>query len=146
MSGIILVAVNDSPSAFKAADTAVDYARRLGERVHAVTVIDDGELGRHLGYPDAGALARRREQAADAGLRYVTACGAAAGVEVSVARRTGRVAAEILAEAQEIGADLIVISRVEHRGHALPYMGSHTLRVLEFADLPVLVVPTHPSA
>jgi nucleotide-binding universal stress UspA family protein len=146
MSGIILVAVNDSPSAFKAADAAVDCARRLGGRVHAVTVIDNGELGRHLGYADPAALAVRREQAADAGLRHVSACGAAAGVEVSVARRTGRVAAEILAEAQEIGADLIVISRVEHRGHAIPHVGGNTLRVLEFSDVPVLVVPADPPA
>ena len=143
MNGIILVAVSDSPSAFKAADTAVDYAGRLGARVHAVTVIEDEPS---VEGSDAAEVRRNRELSADAALRYVAARAAAAGVDVSAAKRSGRVAAEILAEAQKVGAALIVISRAERRRHAMLYVGSHTLRVLEFSDVPVLVVPTHPAA
>lgn len=139
MNDIILVAVNDSPAAFTAVEVAVDCARRLGARLHAVMVIEVGELDRHL--DGTGVPARRRELAADAVLNHVIALGAAEGIEVSARQRTGRVAAEVLEEARAIGATLIVMARVDRPGHAIPSIGSHTLRVLEFARVPVLVVP-----
>jgi len=60
---------------------------------------------------------------------------------VSFSQRSGRVAAEILAEAREIKAALIVVALVDRPGSATPYIGSHTLRVLEFSGVPVMVVP-----
>jgi len=135
----ILVAVNDSPAAFAAARVAVEQARRLEARLRAVMVIEVGEMDRHL---DASAtMTKRREQAADAVLNHVIALGAAAGVDTTGCRRTGRVAAEILEEAGQADATLIVLARVDRPGHAIPSIGSHTLRVLEFARIPVLVVP-----
>ena len=142
MTEVVLVAVNDSIPAFAAAAVAVEYAKRLDARVHAVTVLEPWPIGRaHLG----GGLIdvrHRREQAADAALRHVAALGAAAGVEITGVRREGAVAVAILEEATAVGARLIVLARVSRRGHALPYVGSETLRVLEFATVPVLVVPT----
>jgi nucleotide-binding universal stress UspA family protein len=79
--------------------------------------------------------------AAQAALSHVAALAAAAGVEVSFSQRSGRVAAEILAEAREIKAALIVVALVDRPGSATPYIGSHTLRVLEFSGVPVMVVP-----
>ncbi|MDJ0348010.1 universal stress protein [Cryobacterium sp. PH29-G1] len=139
MSGTILVAVNDSPAAFTAVDVAVDQARRLGARLRAVMVIEDGAIDRHL--DPTVALARRRELAADAVLNHVIAVGLASGIDVAGHRRTGKVAAEILEEARAVDATLIVMARVDRPGHAIPSIGSHTLRVLEFSRIPVLVVP-----
>ena len=141
MSDVILVAVHDSRAAFRAAEVAVDYARRLGAGLRVVTVRDPGALDRHPGAIDPAALARHADLAAEAALRHVAALGAAAGVPVSLSRRTGRVAAEILAEAREVKAALIVVALVDRPGSATPYMGSHTLRVLEFSGVPVMVVP-----
>lgn len=141
MSDVILVAVNDSRAAFRAAEVAVDYARRLGAGLRVVTVRDPGALDRHPGAIDPAALARHADLAAEAALRHVAALGAAAGVPVSLSRRTGRVAAEILAEAREVKAALIVVALVDRSGSATPYIGSHTLRVLEFSGVPVMVVP-----
>lgn len=139
MNGTILVAVNDSSAAFTAVEVAAEQARRLGARLRAVIVIEGGEIDRHL---DASAtLARRRELAADAVLNHVVAVGVAAGVDVAGHRRSGRVAAEILEEARAVNATLIVMARVDRPGHAIPSIGSHTLRVLEFSRIPVLVVP-----
>ncbi|MBC7297645.1 MAG: universal stress protein [Demequina sp.] len=143
MIEVVLVAVNDSTPAFAAAAVAVEYAERLGARVHAVTVLEPWPVGR---VPEGEVLIdirHRREQAGDAALRHVAALGASAGVEVSGVRREGAVAVAILEEAASVGAGLIVLARVSRRGHALPYVGSETLRVLEFATVPVLVVPTH---
>jgi len=144
MTGTILVAVNDSSAAFRAVEVAVDHARSLGARLRAVMVIQDGEIDRHL--DGTATLARRRELAADAVLNHVIAVGEAAGLDVAGHRRTGKIAAEILEEARAVEATLIVMARVDRPGHAIPSIGSHTLRVLEFSRIPVLVVPAdrHP--
>lgn len=146
MSDLILVAVNDSRAAFRAAEVAVDYARRLGASLRVVTVRDPKALDRHPGALDPAALARHADRAAEAALSHVAALGAAAGVDVSFSRRSGRVAAEILAEARAVQASLIVVALVDNPGHATPYIGSHTLRVLEFSTVPVMVVPLHRTA
>lgn len=141
MSDVILVAVNDSPAAFRAAEVAVDYARRLGAHLRVVTVRDPLALAGHPASINPDALAKQADLAAEAALRHVASLGTAAGLEVSISRRTGRVAAEILADAREVHAGLIVVALVDRPGSATPYIGSHTLRVLEFSGVPVLVVP-----
>lgn len=145
MGEVILVAVNDSQAAFRAAEVAADYARRLGASLRVVTVKDEAALGKQPGSPDSAALARHADLAAEAAFRHVAALGAAAGVEVSLAHRSGRVAAEILAEAREVDAALIVVALVDRPGSSAPYIGSHTLRVLEFSTVPVMVVPLRPG-
>lgn len=142
MIDVVLVAVNDSTPAFAAAAVAVEFAERLGARVHAVTVLEPWPVGRAHEGGGLIDVRHRREQAGDAALRHVAALGAAAGVEVSGVRREGAVATAILDEATVVAAGLVVLARVSRRGHALPYVGSETLRVLEFATVPVLVVPT----
>lgn len=141
MSDVILVAVNDSPAAFRAAKVAIDYARRLSANLRVVTIREPGALDKHPGAIDPAALARHADLAAQAALNHVAALAAAAGVDVSFGQRSGRVAGEILAEARAIGASLIVVALVDRPGNATPYIGSHTLRVLEFSSVPVLVVP-----
>ncbi|MDJ0351536.1 universal stress protein [Pseudarthrobacter sp. PH31-O2] len=143
MSNVILVAVNDSRAAFRAAEVAVDYARRLGAGLSVVTVREPGALDRHPGSIDPAALAKHADLAAEAALSHVAALAAAAEVAVAFKQRSGKVAAEILAEAREIGAALIVVALVDRPGSAAPYIGSHTLRLLEFSRVPVLVVPLH---
>jgi len=139
MSEVILVAVNDSPAAFAAVTVAIDHAQRRGAKLHAVVVIEGGETERHLAV--SALPATRRHAGADAVLAHVVARGSSAGLEVTGSRRSGRVAAEILDEARAVDAIMIVMGRVERPGHLIPTIGSHTLRVLEFTTVPVLVVP-----
>ncbi len=145
MSDVVLVAVNDSTPAFAAAAVAVEYAARMGSRLHAVTVLEPWPVGRAHEGGELIDIRHRREQAAEAALRHVAALGVSAGVLVSGVRREGAVAVAILDEAAAVGASLIVLARVSRRGHSLPDIGSETLRVLEFTTVPVLVVPTHPQ-
>lgn len=140
MKDTILVAVSDSPAAFTAAEVAIEEAKRRGARLRAVTVLPEGGPDTRLKEYDA--RAPRREADADFVLKHVAALGEADGVTVTGIRRRGRVAAEILAEARAADAVLIVMARVDRPGHAIPSIGSHTMRVLEFATVPVLVVPS----
>jgi len=139
MTDVILLAVNDSPAAFHAAEVAVAVARRLSARLRAVSVVADARPARPTELTTPGELSAR------AALRHVTALGTSAGVDVVTVQRFGNVAAEILDEALSCEADLILMARVGRPGHVLQHLGSTTQHVLEFATVPVLVVPArHP--
>ena len=142
MTDVILLAVNDSPAAFHAAEVAVTVARRLSVRLRALSVVSGVE---QHGLDSSPELTRQGELSAQAVLRHVTALATAAGVEVVTVLRFGNVAAEILDEALACEADLILMARVGRPGHVLQHLGSTTQHVLEFATVPVLVVPArHP--
>ncbi len=142
MTDVILLAVNDSPAAFYAAEVAVAVARRLSARLRAVSVVSEAEPRTLDRSPE---LTREGDLSAQAALRHVTALGTAAGVDVVTVQRFGNVATEILDEALTCEADLILMARVGRPGHVLQHLGSTTQHVLEFATVPVLVVPArHP--
>lgn len=145
--GTVLVAVNDSEPAFAAARVAVAYAAALHAQVRALTVVEPFEHSASLGgsagvAPDAATHGRLLEEGGVAALHHVAALAERVGVECTGTMRHGAVGAQILAEAAACGAELVVLARVARPGHALPTVGSTTLRVLEFATVPVLVVPT----
>ena len=142
MTDVILLAINDSPAAFHAAEVAVAVARRLSVRLRAVSVVPEAEERTRDGSPH---LIHQGELSAQAALRHVAALGTTANVEVVTVLRFGNVAAEILDEALSCEADLILMARVGRPGHVLQHLGSTTQHVLEFATVPVLVVPArHP--
>ncbi|WP_084125569.1 universal stress protein [Demequina sp. NBRC 110054] len=139
IGGPVLVAVNDSPASFEAAEVAIAIARALGVTLRAVAVVEhDGLVA---GSPEAVAFESAREQACTAALGHVERLASRAGLVAGLVTRRGRVAAEVLAEADSCGADLIVLGRMERPGHVVSGIGSHTMHVLEFARAPVLVVP-----
>ena len=140
MKETIVVSVSDSPAALTAAEVAIDLARQLGAGVRFVTVLPEGSSDRRL--KEYNSHAPRGEMDADIILKHVVALGAAAGVAVTGVWRRGRVEAEILAEARAVDATMIVMARVDRPGHTIPTIGSHTMRVLEFSSVPVLVVPS----
>ncbi|MGZ5404038.1 MAG: universal stress protein [Nocardioides sp.] len=140
MKETIVVSVSDSPAALTAAEVAINLARQLGAGVRFVTVLPEQSPDRRL--KEFNSHAPRRETDADIILRHVVALGEAAGVAVTGVWRRGRVEAEILAEARAVDATMIVMARVDRPGHAIPTIGSHTMRVLEFSSVPVLVVPS----
>jgi nucleotide-binding universal stress UspA family protein len=128
----ILLAVDDSPAALAAARVAIDLAACAGATVRVLTVFTDDRVPQPPG---------RREQAAASVLRYVAGWAQRAAVPVEDARLTGEPAACILDEATGWSADLIVVGRAGSSGAGAPYIGGQTRRVLEFAEIPVLVVP-----
>ena len=145
MISVILAAVDDSEASFHAADVAATLAAGLGARLEVVSVMADGRISDLLTEHPAGPAQERRLEAAAAALRHVAARATARGLAVRTVERTGRVAEEVLAAAETAHADLIVIARADRRGTGTPYVGSQAQRILEFADVPVLVVPRQPG-
>ena len=120
----ILVAVDDSAPALAAADFAVELARTLSAELRAVKVVEP-------------------ERDPDVVLRHVMSLGDRAGVTTTVTSiDDGKHAFEaVLADAKLWGADLIVMGRSDQRPTGRPYVGSQTEHLLEFTEIPVVVVP-----
>ncbi|HEY7223091.1 MAG TPA: universal stress protein [Micromonosporaceae bacterium] len=131
MISTIIVAIDDTPAALAGARLAVDLAGPLHATVHAVAVVP-AEMA--VPRPDAARAARSV-------LSYVEGLAKAAGVTVETVVRHGDAAPCILAEARAIGADVVVLGRSGRTGPGQPYIGSQTREVLEFAEVPVIVVP-----
>ncbi|MEZ5094762.1 MAG: universal stress protein [Nocardioides sp.] len=124
MIGRILVAVADSAPSLAAARAAVGLASTLGAELRVLTVAD-------------------RDRDPEPILRHVEGLARRAGVAVSTqAERDGVPPFEsTLAAAREWHADLIVMGRTDERRTGRAYLGSQTEHLLEFTEVPVLVVP-----
>ena len=119
----ILVAVDDSPPAMAAADFATKLAKNQEAHIHFVTV---GEPAHHT----------------DNALRHLKASAENAGLSpTSTTADGGHPFEALLAVAEDWNADLIVMGRSDNRRPGVPYVGSQTEHLLEFTNIPVLVVP-----
>ena len=139
----ILVAVDDSPAGLSAARAAIEVAAGSGASVRAVTVLRDHALAGAL-RPEPVSAAARLAAGGRSVLTWVAEQATARAVECDTVERDGEPARQILEEAEDWGADLIVMGRSDRRGPSSPYLGSETAHVLEFTDRPVLVVPRRP--
>jgi|SoimicmetaTmtLPB_FD_contig_61_2554391_length_1633_multi_3_in_0_out_0_2 nucleotide-binding universal stress UspA family protein len=141
----ILLAVDDSPAALTATEVTLDLASRLGARVLAVNVVSRYLLSTlHASGSGISSIDKRQEPAAAAVLRHVARMAERATVDLETQQLEGDVARHVLGLARGWHADLIVIGRSGQRAPGEPYVGSETAHVLEFAELPVLVVPRLP--
>lgn len=119
----ILVAVDDSAPSLAAASFAAELARILSAELNCVTVAEPGR--------DPEAI-----------LRHVADLARDADVDASTTTVAGTQPFEaLLAAAIDWGADLVVMGRSDKRSTGRPYVGSQTEHLLEFTDIPVVVVP-----
>lgn len=126
----ILVGIDDSAVALRAADLAIELATALGAELAVVTVMADHVLDQLLAAAAVPDAARRRAASAMTVLDRVTAQAAAAGLRADATVLTGPAAAKLLAKARIGAADLIVVG-------AEP---AETARhLIEFSEVPVLV-------
>ena len=140
MSTIVL-ATDGSPSAEKAATTAIELAKATGWPLHIVTgwQVPVYEWGfAPVGYvPD---LVDGLRQHAAAVAAVAERLASDAGVEVTSEVREGDPAREICATALERGADLVVVGSHGWGTLRRIVLGSVSMAVLHEAGCPVLVV------
>jgi nucleotide-binding universal stress UspA family protein len=119
----ILIAVDGSDCAHRAATRGVELAVRYDAAVGIITV-HGGETGRgRAALDDAAGLA------------------ADAGVDADTERRSGTPATAIVEHAAERGSDLVVVGRRGRSGVRARLLGTVTERVLRRSPAPVLTVP-----
>jgi nucleotide-binding universal stress UspA family protein len=137
----VVIATDGSASAERSVTVAADLAGRFDAAVHALYVIDQGEVA---STPDqvrpevAEALAAAGEAAIGFVRDEVTA--AADGPGLSTAIRDGDPAIQIMNYAQEVDADVIATgTRGRHGEHSF-LLGSVAEAVVRNSSIPVLTV------
>lgn len=131
-----VIATDGSASVTRAVDVALDLARRFDADVHALYVVDTGEVN--------SSPEMLREELRDA--LEVQAEDALAGVsdrtdrEVVTAVREGNPAAEITEYAREQDADLVAAGTRGRHGENRFLIGSVAERIVRSCPVPVLTV------
>ncbi len=141
MFDTIVIATDGSDSVGRAVDLAVDLAARFDAAVHALYVVDSGEVESS---PDAvredlrDALGEHGYQALDDVLDAATARddGLATTTEV----REGQPATEITEYARSVDADVVVTGTRGRHGENRFLIGSVAERVVRTCPVPVLTV------
>lgn len=139
----ILAAVDDSPAGLEAARTAMALAGGPDAVVRVVSVVRDHDLQAAIG-GEPTSTHHQLAAATQSVLAWAGELAAAHKVACETVERSGEPFRKILDEADDWGADVIVIGRSDRRGPSSAYLGSETAHVLEFAVVPVLVVPSRP--
>jgi nucleotide-binding universal stress UspA family protein len=148
----ILLATDGSREAELAARTAADLAEKTGSELHLVHVFGIAPVGPPV-YPEATDLqgveyeaeAEERQRTSEQRAREVLEAEveklrSAGGMVAQGHLIEGRVAPEVVALAEEIGAGLIVMGSRGRRGVRRALMGSVSDSVVRHAHCPVLVV------
>lgn len=132
----IVVATDGSESVRRAIDVALDLAGRFDAAVHALYVIDAGEIEASPGavreeFRDA------LEARADEALSGVTSRTTR---DVKTVVREGRPTREIPAYAEDVAADLVAMGTRGRHGENRFLIGSVAERVVRTCPVPVLTV------
>jgi nucleotide-binding universal stress UspA family protein len=140
-----LVVVDDSAAALHAARVAIDLAAAAGARLTLVTVVEDHVLDARLRAAAISDVTVRRARGAVAMVTRVAAMASQQGVPAETEVLSGHGAEQVLAAVDRCGADLIVVAREPRlpAGSRTPPVNVEHL--LEFSDIPVLLVPSAPS-
>ena len=131
----VLAAFDGSAAADKAASLAIRMAQEGQGRLRIVSVMET--------ISEEADLRARRRLGAENAIAKVVASARQAGLDPQAALIEAGVPFEvILQQAAAWSADLIVMGRTGRTGPGKSLLGSEAERVLEFAEVPVLIVPT----
>jgi nucleotide-binding universal stress UspA family protein len=133
----ILLAYDGSDASTKASDLALDLARRYDARLTVLSVARPPEFGDDV---ETEAVIDNSRAYHEALLERVRQRLAASGFDATYLVEVGHPTEQIIAAAERIEADLIVLG---HRGKTLFQrlrLGSVSKQVVQYADCPVLVV------
>ncbi|AQL44319.1 universal stress protein [Halorientalis sp. IM1011] len=136
----VLIPTDGSDYATVAVDHGIAIADRFDARVHAVSIVDVGDIAMRVDYtPPTETLERVRNERSDAS-EAVAERAREAGLDVRTEVREGFPAAGLLEYAGEEGIDLIAMGTHGRTGLNRYLLGSTTERIVRHADAPVLAV------
>lgn len=132
----IVVATDGSDSVSRAVEVALDLAERFDAAVHALYVVDSGEVDSS---PEA-VREQMRNALQERGGEAIVDVQKRAGTDVTAVVREGRPANEIADYAREIDADLVATGTRGRHGENRFLIGSVAERVVRTCPVPVLTV------
>ncbi len=141
----IMVAIDDSDTARHALDEAIKLCKALKAKLHIFHIMDESVLNIVDEYLDFDTLWNAYKEAGQALLDKAKAVVENAGVSyemhiVELKPYTTRLAEKIVAEAQALPADILIIGTHGRRGFSRVFLGSVAENVSRIAPLPVLLV------
>jgi nucleotide-binding universal stress UspA family protein len=134
----ILVTIDESPVAAKAAGAAIDLARRYQAELWAISVVPIPEYGGTLG--EVREVKNEGETRLGARLNEVKGRGQALGIEVKTELVYGHPAEAILKYISKKGFDLVVVG---HKGNSAIdrfLLGSVSSKVVHHAPCSVILI------
>lgn len=134
----ILVPTDGSDPAGRATERAVAFAEAAGATLHALYVVDSS-IFEHEDAPRS-ILGTLRQGGGNA-VTAVEGVAEDAGLPATGTVAEGNPTAQILAAADEVGADLVALGRRGRTGRPDVLLGSTAARVVRLAGVPVLSVP-----
>jgi nucleotide-binding universal stress UspA family protein len=129
----VLVATDFGPASERAIDTAIGLAEAAGAKITLLHVID-------APYPYPVPLPVEMKVEARQALEKLAAVHRTPKVEIATAMREGESWRQIIAAAEELHADLIVVGSHNRRGVPRILLGSVAERVVRHAPVDVLTV------
>jgi nucleotide-binding universal stress UspA family protein len=137
----IVIATDGSPSARAAVHLGLQLAVEQGAEPIFVHVVPAVDIAGAVGFGYTAAFPHRVTAADRAPLDDALALAAEAGVEATAELLRGEPVDEIVAYADSVAADVIVIGSRGHGAIASALLGSVSLGVLHESRRPVLVAP-----
>lgn len=132
----VVVATDGSESVRRAVDVALDLAGRFDAEVHALSVVDAGEVE---SAPDA-VREDLREALTERGHEATEEVRQRAATQVTTVVVEGRPASEIADYAREVDADVVAVGTRGRHGEHRFLVGSVAERVVRTCPVPVLTV------
>lgn len=143
----ILVPFDDSPAASAGLDEAIRIASSCGARLHVMNVVDDTAFRSDADGDESDAATQQLRSVVTEGgeraLRHAKTRASAAGVAASVVlvHSGGTALQSIVAEqAEDSGADLVVLGTHGRRGLSRLFMGANDAHLLNVVNVPVMLV------
>jgi nucleotide-binding universal stress UspA family protein len=137
---VTTVAETGERGADQAVEYAIDLAATLDATVHALFVVNGTVYTAYSG--DEFVREHEGPQAALEAVAAIADAAAEAGVDIETTMRYGRPEEEVVAAAEEIDADHLVMGSKTRPGEYRQLLGIVSDRVLRLTDRPVAVVKT----
>ena len=142
MAATLLVGIDGSECAERAADLAVKYAELVGAKVHLLAVIEWSRYGFYTPEElETRARDRKEEEARANEVLQPLKDRLANGVDVTTSVEFGHPAKVLREVAREANVSQIFIGRHGRSRFETAIFGSVTNKILQFAPVPVTVVP-----
>ncbi|MFB6082832.1 MAG: universal stress protein [Halorientalis sp.] len=136
----VLLPTDGTEHATVAVDHGIAIAERFDARVHAVSIVDVGDLATRVEYtPPTETLEHVHEERVEA-VEAIADRAREAGLDARTEVREGFPAEDLLAYADEEGIDLFTMGTHGRTGLNHLLLGSTTERIIRHADAPVLAV------
>jgi nucleotide-binding universal stress UspA family protein len=142
----VLVPTDGSEAAAAAIDHGLAIAQSTHARVHAVNIVDVGDVAARPNYTPPTELMDSLESEGEAATDRIATEARERGLDATTEVREGFPASDLLDYADEHDIDLIAMGTAGHTGLGRYLLGSTTERIVRHAEMPVLAVNAREQA